>query len=158
MNWNVITPADVAAHRDAVAQAVSQRTSPPPAAPASADDYMTKLLKYVPPQIVGAYLLVQGILIALTTDGTSGRQFALGTLLIVGAVSTFAYSARVLGVARQSQRLVSTLAFFVWVFALGGLFATFGWWKPGWGTIALVAFAFFVQFIRLSPNQAATAA
>ena len=151
MNWNVITPADAAVHKAAVAQAVTQGSDPSPTAQPTADDYMSKLLKYVPPQIVGTYLLVDGILRSLTTDGSRGRQLALGILLAVGAVFAFAYSARVLGVARQSQRLVTTLAFFVWVFALGGLFATFGWWKPGWGTIALVAFAFFVQFIKLSP-------
>jgi len=151
VNWNIITPADAKAHTEAVAQAITAGTDPPPAAQPTADDYMAKLLKYVPPQIVGAYLVVQGALISVTTDGSDGRWRALGILLIVGALFTYAFTGQVLHVVRQRQRVVTTVAYVVWAFALGGVFATYSWWSPGWGTVALVAFGLLVQLVAVPP-------
>lgn len=151
VNWNIITPADAKVHTDAVAQALTAGTDPPPAAQPTADDYMSKLLKYVPPQIVGAYLLVQGALISVTAAGGDGRWRALMILLVAGALFTYVFTGQVLHVVRRRQRAVTTVAYLVWAFALGGVFATYGWWSPGWGTVALVTFGLLVQLVAIPP-------
>jgi hypothetical protein len=42
---------------------------------------------------------------------------------------------------------ISTIAFVVWVFALGGPFATVSWYQPIYGALLLPIFTFFVPMI-----------
>ena len=166
MNWNVITQSDAQRINDAagiVAQAAPEPNATPPASgpPSTSDDYMAKLLKYVPPQIVGAYLFIEGVLkAAVGTSNRDGLRLALGILFIVGGLATVAFVARVLNVVRWKQRLVTLLAYAVWVFALGGIFGTFSWWQAAWGSLALAAFAILVVIIKMPPlpEQAIAAA
>jgi hypothetical protein len=45
------------------------------------------------------------------------------------------------------QLALSTAAFGVWVFALGGAFASLPWYEPFIGSLALVIFTFFAPLI-----------
>jgi hypothetical protein len=57
------------------------------------------------------------------------------------------YPWRVAKVSKGVQLAVSTTAFAVWAFALGGAFETLAWYQLFIGSVALVAFTFFVPFI-----------
>jgi hypothetical protein len=57
------------------------------------------------------------------------------------------YLWRIQKVKKKAQLAVSTVAFVVWVFALGGAFEYLVWYEPFIGSVALVVFTFFAPFI-----------
>ncbi len=118
-------------------------------APASADSYSDRLLKYVPVEIIGAYLLIEGLLRELLKG--DALPWGLLALMLLGAVGAWLFSTQVLGVLRPVQLAMTVFAFVVWVFATGGWFSTMQFWAPGWGTIAVIVFGVMVQIVKLSP-------
>ena len=117
---------------------------------ATADDYLTKLQKYVPPEIVGAYVFVSVI---ITSNVAPGRAVAwwLGSLLIAMVILTALYCRRVLQIKRVTQILVSCVGLVAYTFALGGWFATTTWYHLWYGSIVLPLFAFAVAILGLKP-------
>jgi hypothetical protein len=112
------------------------------------DNYTDRLLKYIPAESVALYLTLQGIV----SSSVEGRAlytwlwFAFG----IGIIGTPLYLWRVQQVSKRVQLAVSTAAFSVWVFALGGAFASLPWYEPFLGSMLLVIFTFFVPL--LSPD------
>jgi hypothetical protein len=144
MNRNIITEADVPGHFDE--SNVAAR-----GVPTTADDYLSRLLKYVPIEMISAYLIVAGIVESAYSEQQRAQRIALGVLLVLGLVATWFYSARVLKISRTSQLIMTVVAFTVWVFAIGGVFATTDWYQPWMGTIAVVIFGVAVRIIGLGP-------
>jgi hypothetical protein len=116
-----------------------------------ADSYMDRLMKYVPIELMSAYVVVQGLLQSAYKNELRARAIALAILLVAGLVTTWFFSARVLKVRRTEQLSMTVLAFAVWVFAIGGWFSTTGWWQAWMGTVAVVAFGVLVRIIDLPP-------
>lgn len=117
----------------------------------TADDYLTRLVKYIPPEVIGAYLLLAG-LIKTNLDGTDQAaelQRWLGSLLIVMIVLTAVYDKVVLGIVRKSQIAMSIVGLIVYVFVAGDWFATMDWYQQWYSTFALVGFGFLVLFVKL---------
>ncbi|MGD0726664.1 MAG: hypothetical protein ABSB63_14025 [Spirochaetia bacterium] len=136
MNRNIITEGD------------AKRLEKAPTAPTK-DTYFDRLYKYVPMEIIGAYLVIEGSLKQLLKD--MPLLIGLLVLFVLGILSTWLYARRALNVIRGKQLAMSAFAFVVWVFATGGWFETFTWWAPGWGTIAVVAFAVMVAILKIGP-------
>ncbi len=145
MNRNIVTK------EDAKAMQAPSYGAPAGAAgaPANADSYSDRLLKYVPVEIIGAYLLIEGLLRELLKGDS--LPWGLLALLLLGAVGAWLFSTQVLGVLRPVQLAMTVFAFVVWVFATGGWFSTMQFWAPGWGTIAVIVFGVMVQIVKLSP-------
>ena len=81
---------------------------------------MDRLLKYIPAESVALYLTLQGIVLS-SVEGPALNTwlwFAFGIRII----GTPLYLWRVQQVSERMQLAVSTTAFGVWVFALGGAF------------------------------------
>ena len=116
-----------------------------------ADTYGDRLMKYVPVELISAYLVVQGLLQSAYKNDARARALALAILLAAGLVATWFFSARVLQVRRKGQLSMTVLAFAVWVFAIGGWFSTTGWWQAWMGTIAVIAFGVLVRIVDLPP-------
>jgi branched-subunit amino acid transport protein len=114
------------------------------------DDYLTKLLKYVPPEIIGAYVFLTGIINSNVTDKTALRWW-LAALLVAMLALTAVYDRRVLNIIRGGQILMSVIALAAYAFAGGGWFATTSWYHPWYGTIALVVFGLLVALVRMKP-------
>jgi hypothetical protein len=115
------------------------------------DDYFTRLLKYVPVEIIGGYLIIAGVLESAYPSWGDARRVWLGALLVAGAVGSFFYAQRVNHVRRYTQLAMTSVAFTIWVFASGGVFAGAGWWHPWMGTIAVVVFGLLVRIVGLGP-------
>jgi hypothetical protein len=107
------------------------------------DGYFDRVIKYIPSDIVGAWVAVTGIIQPLGGgDVNSGLvewiAFAVGVLL------TAAWTWRETNVRGQPAALlqigISTAAFVVWVIALGGPFATLPGYKAYYGSLLLIAF------------------
>ena len=165
LNRNIITKADIAQMSKAVTPGDLPKTldTKPPAgsAPEAAaapggvaisteDDYITKLLKYIPVEILGAYLFMQSV---VNSNVTTRHAHAIWLLcLLIGAgIFTYAYDRWVLSIIRPAQLLMSVLAFAVYVFAMGGWFATTGWYHQWYASIAVPTFVVLVGIMPVKP-------
>ena len=110
-------------------------------------DYQDRLLKLIPSEIVGAYMVLQGIIPAAqakwATTVVSGILFLLTPL----------YLNRLQNVQRISQLLVTTVSFAVWVYSLGGPFQYWGWYQSWLGSVVLILWTLIVPLL-VNPQPA----
>lgn len=164
LNRNIITPSDItnlgtARSKDQVPPAL--RETPPANATIpragdeksepTKDDYLAKLVKYIPPEVLAAYLLLSSVVAANTAEGTTENSIWLGCLLATTVVATLVYNSSVLGVVRLSQNLMSALGLIVYVFGVGGWFATMNWYETWHPTFAFVGYGLLVAVVKLPP-------
>lgn len=98
----------------------------PGAKPSGPDDYKEKLIKYIPAEIVAGF--ISGDLLIHSSNSKAPAQHVLEWVLFgVLLVATPIYLCRIHKVDRWLQWVVSTFAFAIWVFAMGGPFLTIDW-------------------------------
>jgi len=113
------------------------------------------LLKYVPAEVVVVYVFVEGLIRNAPADVP--RDKVLWGVFLFLLVGTWFYLVRVQHVSKKEQLLISTLAFAVWVFSLGGPFASLSWYKPFYGSLLLPLYTFGISAIKAeSPVPAGT--
>lgn len=112
-----------------------------PADTKATDSYFEKLIKYIPADIVAAWLAIDGVL----KDQASTNLWLIWTVFGFLVFLTPFYVVLMktdppgFRAAKTWHWIASTLAFVVFVFALGGPFAlTFPWYKSLYGTIVLI--------------------
>jgi hypothetical protein len=92
------------------------------------DDYLTRVAKYVPSEVVAAYL---GSVNVLAGAAASWRPYAHAAAFSVCLAATPLYLVRMArpGQPRRMHVAISTLAFVLWAYAIGeGVFAR---WHDG---------------------------
>lgn len=106
------------------------------------DAYFDRLLKYIPSDVVGLWLAGSG-LIQSQADNTS-RLGLLWLLFVVGLVFSFLWTRKQTAETGKptawQQILLSCGSFFVWVFAIGGPFAEWPFYKPLYGSLLLLIY------------------
>jgi hypothetical protein len=130
--------------RDALtANELEPAPAPPAAAPAvpTRDDYLSKLYKYIPAEVIALYISIDGFLRTLPPMQKQLMQWAM---VVVGVVATIAFLSRIQKVQKSRQLLISAGAFLVWAFALGGPFENLLWYHGAYGSVALLLYTFFV--------------
>lgn len=132
------------------------RQAAPPAASAGAppletDTYFDKVIKYIPADVVGAWVVVTGL---VSSAGGGPRQTILWIAFGAGLVLTVWWTlTQAAAPGRRSpvtQAVISTGAFAVWVFALGGPFEH----VPGqklYGSLLLILYTLLVA--RVNPKE-----
>ena len=143
-------------------------TGQPPAAivfatpdtkPAPPDGYLDRLLKYIPAEIVALYLGA----INVVPQNNPHHEGALWIIAILTTLCTPVYmylNTREPGKPTLwSQIVISTIAFPIWVFAIGGPFALYGWYTENrWVSALVLSFAtFLVAAYQPAPEPPATA-
>jgi hypothetical protein len=117
----------------------------------SADDYLSRVLKHIPSEIVMAYVAINGILRTSYNPNILSERQTLQTLLWITlgvlTVLTPLWLLRVMGVRRPAQLFISTLSIPVWLFALGGPFALLDWYEPAFGAIVLPLYTLIIPII-----------
>jgi len=116
----------------------------------SADDYLTMLIKYVPVEVLAAYLFMAGV-IDSNVANKHDHAIWLGVLLIGILVLTIPYDVSVLQVARWQQIAVSIAGIAVYVFALGGWFATTTWYHQWYASLVVPVFLLAIAIFKLPP-------
>jgi len=111
------------------------------------DDYTGRLLKYIPAESIALYLTLQGIILSGAAEAPNLNTW-LWFILGIGLIGTALYQWRALKIEKVVQVAISTAAFGVWVFALGGAFASLSWYEPFIGSLALVIFTFFAPLVK----------
>jgi len=107
------------------------------------DMYRTRLFKYIPGEVITLYVTLS----TLVQSASSEARGLDWLIFVVGIVATPTYLWKLQGVRKWGQLIISTLAFLVWVFALGGPFKQpplSEWYKPVYGAIVLVIYTFFI--------------
>lgn len=109
---------------------------------AGPDTYFDKVVKYIPGDVVAAWVAVTG-LVKMAPSST-----LLWVSFVFGLVLTAAWTWKQTTVAGQPaairQILISTAAFAVWVYALGAPFDSLGWTTPPIPSLVLIGFTLAV--------------
>ena len=116
-------------------------------ASAAPDDYISKLIKYIPTEIVTLYLLVDGILKSFTSaPAVNWAVFFL--LLVLTPVYMWRMTREVSKSTAWDQIVVSFFSFGLWVYVIGGPFSQLSWYVPQYGSILVAIFTVFVPLIK----------
>jgi hypothetical protein len=134
----------------AVAATSAAATAPGGVTVPSEDDYLTKVVKYIPPEVLAAYLFMAGVIDSNVT-GRHDHAIWLGGLLVGILVLTIPYDLRVLKIVRWSQIAMSVLGIAVYVFAVGGWFATTTWYHQWYASIVVPLFGLVIAILKLPP-------
>jgi len=112
------------------------------------DTYFDRVIKYIPADIVGAWVAVTG-LINSATNVPSATVFWIA--FIIGGVLTAVWTLRQTREPKKppaiTQTMISTGAFIVWVIALGGPFATLEFYRPLYGSLLLILYTLVVALV-----------
>ena len=112
------------------------------------DNYFSQTLKYIPSEIVMAYVSIEGILLT----AYKGKLGPLENTLVYIAIALLALTPlwlwRVMGVKSPVQLALSTLSFALWLFAMGGPFTYMDWYEPALGAIALPLFTLLMPIVN----------
>ena len=104
------------------------------------DDYLTKVVKYIPAEIVAVFVTLDGVLKADATVPAFLYWLVFIALLTFVPLYTWKATKEKNLPPAYAQIVISTASFAIWVFALGGPFGFMDWYKPIYGSIALILF------------------
>jgi hypothetical protein len=108
-----------------------------------AQDYGERVAKYVPAEVIAAYLALLPVVIQGTSADTSERTIFLAVIFGMGVVFTPLYLWRFPGEkkVKQFQLVISTLAFLAWTYSIPeGLFDDIGVYNRVGAAILLSVF------------------
>jgi Na+/phosphate symporter len=114
------------------------------------DSYFDRVVKFIPIEVVSAWIAVKGIIAAAATGS---KQLVLWICFVIGLIFTALYMLKQTAVPGKrpavTQTIVATFAFAVWAFALGEPFAT---WlgvanQSLYGSLLLIFFTLAVGLI-----------
>lgn len=113
------------------------------------DDYASRLLKYIPAEVVALYVSAQGVVPA----DHPKRMMYLWTIFTFCAIATPVYLSLT---ARDEvtkkpiwiQVWLATIAFPVWAYALGGPFTSVAWYEPFVGSLLLMGATFIFGLVN----------
>jgi hypothetical protein len=131
------------------APSIEQKSEKPvidqsPSVPLEADTYTSRLLKYIPAEVIALYLTLDAII----RSSQETPMTIYWAIFGVGLVGTYLYLWRVAKVRKQVQLLLSVTAYCVWAFALGGPFTHLGWYDPLYGGLLLPVYTFVVAIVE----------
>lgn len=121
------------------------------------DGYSDRVSKYIPAEVVSAYLAIDGLIQVSGIDGAEGRilkwcMFAFFVLVTAALVGFFSSGTAGDTARNRPQIFVSTVAFIVWAFALGGPFEDLFESQKFYSSLLLVVYTFLVT--AFLPGQA----
>jgi hypothetical protein len=120
-------------------------TGPTTEAPPAFQAYLDRLMRMIPGEAVALYLIGAGLI--PNTDQVMLASWSVVCLL--GVITIRIYGTRDpdanLG-PQWTSVIVSSLAFIVWLYSLGGPFAALGIHVPYVGSLLVLAWTFFVPF------------
>jgi hypothetical protein len=112
------------------------------------DTYFDKVVKYIPADIVAAWVAVTGLVKSANVPGNT----VLWVCFAVGVLLTAAWTWKQTNVTGQppatKQIIVSTIAFGVWVLALGAPFDALDWYHPLYASLVLIGYTLVVALLE----------
>ena len=118
--------------------------------PAAQDNYADRVIKYIPSDIVAAWVAILGLLAnAVNVPRTATLWVLFVVMVLITAWWTYKNTAVPGKPAATTQILLSTGSFIVWVFALpgGGPFASLGFYEPLYGSLLVIIYSLVVGLV-----------
>jgi hypothetical protein len=116
-------------------------------ATAKVDTYFEKLIKYIPADVVGAWITAKGLI-----DAANGPNHILWIAFSIGVILTFIWT---LFWTREpnskpaiTQTILSTISFVIWVIAMGDLPFDM---NPLYGSLLLIFYSLIIA--RVNPPE-----
>lgn len=107
------------------------------------DKYTERLIKYIPSEVTALYLTLD----ALIRSSDRIPIIVYWGIFIFGIFATYFYLKRIEKVYKKRQLIISTFAYCIWVFAIGGPFATLNWYDPIYASILLPIYTFLIPLL-----------
>ena len=119
------------------------------------DTYLDRLIKYIPAEIIAAYVFISGILSTSSSD-IIVNWISFGVLLVL----TPLYIWRLIALEDKkannpqsrkpawAQMIIAFFAFAIWVYAIGGPFASLPWYNRMYGSVLVALYTVIVPVIR----------
>lgn len=106
----------------------------------NAKDYLDRVARYVPAEILAAYLTLLPIVVATTKTEASLRNGLLAVVLFGLLLINIPYLLRAtpVGAPRLKHIVVSTLAYLVWTYSIGGFWTALGFYREAVAAILIV--------------------
>ncbi len=111
------------------------------------DSYFTKILKYIPAEIISGYVAINAIFKSITDVSTVFHWIVVAALTALTGLYIWRLTNEPQKPPAVSQIIISTVAFVVWVFALGGPFTEMAWYQYYYGAILLVMYTLAVPVL-----------
>lgn len=117
------------------------------------DGYFEKIMKYIPSEIVGAWIAIQGI----AKNINNPNNIFLWIIIIFLAVLTFFYIKQQTSEANKKtaikQTVISVGAFIIWAFAIGGQpFESLVFYNSAYGSILMILYTLTIPVIPLNQD------
>jgi hypothetical protein len=103
------------------------------------DTYYSRLLKLIPSEIIAFYMALDAIASAMEQ-----KEILLWIVFGVSVIGAWIYLQKMSNVKQLVQRILTVIAFAIWVYVFGGPFAQLPWYEPGYCQLLLVVYTFFV--------------
>jgi len=111
------------------------------------DDYKTRLIKYIPADVVAVWVFLDGILRADPSTSAAFQWTVFGVVLALTPLWTW-YRADEPDLPPAFHQIVtSTVAFAVWALALGGPFERLAWYTPSLASVLLALFTLVAPLV-----------
>jgi hypothetical protein len=116
------------------------------APPSVVNDYMDRLVKLIPSEIITAYVTIKGLICVAGVTGN--KQLLLWIVFGILVLLNPLYLFYVTGVKKAGQIVFSSIAFILWVMVIGGTFSSIlGFSSEFLGSILLVIYTLFIPFV-----------
>jgi hypothetical protein len=125
-----------------------------PTSPSSAAaDYLERVAKYIPGEILAAYVALNGF-VAVASPGRRVWLYALSFVVCLVFTPLYLWKMAVPGKPKALHLFIATAAFALWAYSLGGLFTELKIHDPVIASILLVIFSIMSGFAQ--PTAPAT--
>lgn len=129
------------------------------------DSYLSKLVTYIPTEMIAAYVTVSGLIKSLPPPLQNLWFWIVSLALLAITPFWIGFAARTkTGLFPIRQAIAASVAFAAWIFATGGPFNQFlydpdknpgGWYAPGLGSVVLVLVCLCLPLIDMQmPRRA----
>jgi hypothetical protein len=116
---------------------------------AELDGYFDKLIKYIPTEIVGGWIAMTGLIKGASNIPTNTILWVLFVIFTgLTAVYIIQQTFQPKKPLAIKQTSISTIAFMVWVFALGEPFNSLSFYNPVYGSILLILYNLTIPLIN----------
>jgi len=114
----------------------------------SVDTYFDRVVKYIPADIIAAWTTATGLIAVAAGLSRNVLWIVFFVLLVLTPFWIMKTTDKPNQPHAKTQIAIGTIAFAVWVFALGGPFAQLGFYKPVYGSLILIFYTLVVALIQ----------
>ena len=157
MGRRVITQGDIDREKGSARETAlpeGLRVARSPTTTSQKDDFASALVKYIPAEIVAAFVFINGVMGSTAKPAIWAYWVVFALLLILTPLYLLRVTKEPNKPPAVAQIVVSTIAFAIWVFAIGGPFGQYTWYASWYGAVLLALYTMVIPIILGSTSAA----